>query len=466
MAAEGVVAVILGLLFLFEPLGGSSVTLLADGSHPAARCAHHDLPAVARHGAAGPRDPGGLPVRLGRHGRPGDSSWPPSSLTATDAVTAAMAVVVGIGFLVFGLTGIAASFIRRRADAALPLLALVVNGLLALAGLVLLFAGAAGSSAPWTASSSCSASCSSWPGWAWAATPTSCASRSPTACEADRSAVRRRLALTGTATVDAWRDRSARRRPRSTCAPSPSAPDAYVMADEPCPSSRSLSKPYERRGPGQPEPGRRRPLADADGPGATWQASEHVLVGAVVADGETMSDPRRASALSRPASLPLLAQAKRTSTTLLPRRTVARCPRAGSPAWPPARWPARPRTRRRPAGSASPAPAPSPRRRHRGRWPRTARGRGGHACFQARSAPSRRGSHAEPSGGRTQRAVLGRKPEARDVPNQRSRSARPRPLMTATVVSGNAARLATRSSRSRLGHGVRGRRAMGTSVPS
>jgi hypothetical protein len=67
--------------------------------------------------------------------------------SATDAVAAAMAVVVGIGFLVFGTAGIAGSFIRRRSDAALPLLALVVNGLLALAGLVLLFAGAAGSSA-------------------------------------------------------------------------------------------------------------------------------------------------------------------------------------------------------------------------------------------------------------------------------------------------------------------------------
>ncbi len=57
-----------------------------------------------------------------------------------------MAVVVGIGFIVFGLTGIGGSFVRRRADAGLPLAALVINGLLLIAGLVLLMAGAAGAS--------------------------------------------------------------------------------------------------------------------------------------------------------------------------------------------------------------------------------------------------------------------------------------------------------------------------------
>lgn len=146
VATEGVAAVILGLLFLFEPLGGSSVTLLAMGL-------------VLLLGALittfqlwrGTVRPDLLTLTAFRSG----SGVTVGLVTivaavfasATDAVAAAMAVVVGIGFLVFGAAGIAGSLIRRRTDAALPLLALVVNGLLALAGLVLLFAGAAGSSA-------------------------------------------------------------------------------------------------------------------------------------------------------------------------------------------------------------------------------------------------------------------------------------------------------------------------------
>ena len=65
----------------------------------------------------------------------------------TEAVTASLAVVVGIGFIVFGLVGIAATLVRRQVDAPLPLASLVVNAVLALAGLLLLFAGAAGSDA-------------------------------------------------------------------------------------------------------------------------------------------------------------------------------------------------------------------------------------------------------------------------------------------------------------------------------
>ncbi len=146
VAAEGVAAVILGLLFLFEPLGGSSVTLLALGL-------------ILLLGALittfqlwrGTVRPDLLTLTAFRSGSGVTVGLVTIVATvfasATDAVAAAMAVVVGIGFLVFGTAGIAGSFIRRRSDAALPLLALVVNGLLALAGLVLLFAGAAGSSA-------------------------------------------------------------------------------------------------------------------------------------------------------------------------------------------------------------------------------------------------------------------------------------------------------------------------------
>ena len=69
-------------------------------------------------------------------------------LTAvTDAVSATLAVVVGIGFIVFGGAGIAANFVRRQSDAELPLVALIINAALALAGIVLMFSGAAGPSA-------------------------------------------------------------------------------------------------------------------------------------------------------------------------------------------------------------------------------------------------------------------------------------------------------------------------------
>ena len=57
---------------------------------------------------------------------------------------AALAVVVGIGFFVFGATGIAGSFVRMQLDVPLPLATLVANAVLALAGLVLTFAGARG----------------------------------------------------------------------------------------------------------------------------------------------------------------------------------------------------------------------------------------------------------------------------------------------------------------------------------
>jgi uncharacterized membrane protein YccF (DUF307 family) len=67
--------------------------------------------------------------------------------SVTDPVTAALAVVVGIGFFVFGLTGIAASFVRRKGDAVLPIVTLILNAVLAAAGLVLAFAGVRGSSA-------------------------------------------------------------------------------------------------------------------------------------------------------------------------------------------------------------------------------------------------------------------------------------------------------------------------------
>ena len=145
LAAEGVVAIVLGLLFLFEPFGSPSLTLQSLGLILLAGAlittfqllrgtVRADLQILAAF-----RSGSGVTVGL-------VAVVAMLFAASTDAVMAAMAVVVGIGFLVFGAAGIASSVIRRRADAALPLLSLVINGLLALAGLVLLFAGAAGAS--------------------------------------------------------------------------------------------------------------------------------------------------------------------------------------------------------------------------------------------------------------------------------------------------------------------------------
>lgn len=143
---EGVVAAIVGLIFLVKPLGGSSTTLqlvgfiLLGGSLITAfELWRHDIRPDLEQLAA---------FRAGSGVTVGLVVVVATLFTAvTDAVTASLAVVVGIGFLVFGLTGIAASFVRRSADAPLPLATLVLNAVLALAGAVLVFAGAAGASA-------------------------------------------------------------------------------------------------------------------------------------------------------------------------------------------------------------------------------------------------------------------------------------------------------------------------------
>jgi uncharacterized membrane protein HdeD (DUF308 family) len=144
VATEGVIAIILGLIFLFEPLGGQAVTLqlmglfLLIGALILAfqlwrRQVQPDAVVLAAF-----RSGSGVTVGL--------VVIAATFLTATTPdVSAALAVVVGIGFLIFGLTGIAASLSRRRADTALPLVTLAIHAVLAIAGLVLVFAGAGGS---------------------------------------------------------------------------------------------------------------------------------------------------------------------------------------------------------------------------------------------------------------------------------------------------------------------------------
>jgi uncharacterized membrane protein HdeD (DUF308 family) len=143
---EGIVAAVLGLLFLFKPLGGSATTLqlvglvlLLGSLITAFQLWRHKLRPEIENLAA---------FRTGSGVTVGLVTIVATFFTAvTEAVTAALAVVVGIGFIVFGLAGIAGSFVRRAGDAPLPLVALIINAALALAGVVLMLAGAAGSSA-------------------------------------------------------------------------------------------------------------------------------------------------------------------------------------------------------------------------------------------------------------------------------------------------------------------------------
>lgn len=140
---EGIVAGVIGLLFLFKPLGGSSTTLqfaglilLAGSLITAFQLWRHRIrPDLERIAAfrAGSGVTVGLVVLAATF-----------FAAVTDEVSAALAVVVGIGFIVFGLSGIAASFVRSTHDAPLPVATLIINAILALAGLVLMFAGAAG----------------------------------------------------------------------------------------------------------------------------------------------------------------------------------------------------------------------------------------------------------------------------------------------------------------------------------
>jgi uncharacterized membrane protein HdeD (DUF308 family) len=141
--AEGIVAAIVGLLFIFKPLGGSSTTLqivgliLLVGSLITAfqLWRQHLRPEIEQ--LASFRSGSGVTVGL-------VVIVATFFVPVTDAVVAALAVVVGVGFLVFGITGIGTSFVRMQMDVPLPLPTLIANAVLALAGLVLVLAGARG----------------------------------------------------------------------------------------------------------------------------------------------------------------------------------------------------------------------------------------------------------------------------------------------------------------------------------
>ena len=140
---EAIVVAIVGLLFIFKPLGGSSTALqlvgliLLGGSLVTMfqLWRHEYRPDLEVLSA----------FRAGSGVTVGAVVIVSTFLTeVTDPVVASLSVVIGIGFLVFGLVGIAGSLVRRETSAPLPLATLVINAVLALAGLVLMFAGAAG----------------------------------------------------------------------------------------------------------------------------------------------------------------------------------------------------------------------------------------------------------------------------------------------------------------------------------
>lgn len=142
---EGIVVALMGLMFIFEPLGGSSTTLqlvglvlLLGSLVTVFQLWRHEYRPDLEVLAA---------FRAGSGVTVGAVVLVATFLTdVTDAVTATLSVVVGTGFVVFGVVGIASTMIRREVEAPLPLASLVLNAVLGLAGLLLLFAGAGGSS--------------------------------------------------------------------------------------------------------------------------------------------------------------------------------------------------------------------------------------------------------------------------------------------------------------------------------
>jgi hypothetical protein len=145
VGGEAVVGAILGLLILFRPIGGSSSALqlvgfilLVAALITAFEIWRHrirtDLEVLAAF-RAGSGVTVGLVVIAATF-----------FTSVTAEVTASLAVVVGIGFVVFGAAGIVSSFIGRVANTPLPLPGLIINSVLVVVGAVLMFAGAAGAS--------------------------------------------------------------------------------------------------------------------------------------------------------------------------------------------------------------------------------------------------------------------------------------------------------------------------------
>jgi uncharacterized membrane protein HdeD (DUF308 family) len=142
--SEGVIGAIVGLVILLQPLGVSTTlqivgfVLLAGALLTAFQIWRHRLHPdreVLAAFRAGSGVTVGLVVIVATF-----------FAAVTDTVSASLAIVVGIGFIVFGLAGIASTFVSRKEMEPLPMAGLIANAVLAVAGFVLMFSGAAGSS--------------------------------------------------------------------------------------------------------------------------------------------------------------------------------------------------------------------------------------------------------------------------------------------------------------------------------
>ena len=142
--AEGAVAAVAGLIILFKPLGSASTTLQLVGLLLLAAAL---LTTFQIWRAQVPPDRLALmSFRAGSGVTVGILVLVATFLTSvTDAVTATLAAVVGVGFLVFGAIGIAATLFARQPDQPLPAAGLILNAVLAVAGAVLVISAAAGS---------------------------------------------------------------------------------------------------------------------------------------------------------------------------------------------------------------------------------------------------------------------------------------------------------------------------------
>jgi uncharacterized membrane protein HdeD (DUF308 family) len=142
--SQGIAAIVVGLIFLLKPLGGSSTTLqivgliLLAGALINAFLLWRGKVVPERVLLAAFRSGSGISVGL--------VVIVATLFTAvTDTVSASLAVAVGVGFIVFGLVGVATSFSGRGTVEPLPLAGLIANAVLVVAGVVLTLAGASGS---------------------------------------------------------------------------------------------------------------------------------------------------------------------------------------------------------------------------------------------------------------------------------------------------------------------------------
>jgi len=142
--AEGAVAAIAGLIVLFKPLGSTSTTLQLVGLLLLAAAL---LTTFQIWRSQVPPDRIALlSFRAGSGVTVGILVLVATFLTSvTDAVTATLAAVVGVGFLIFGSIGIAATLFARESAQPLPAAGLILNAVLAVTGAVLIISGAAGS---------------------------------------------------------------------------------------------------------------------------------------------------------------------------------------------------------------------------------------------------------------------------------------------------------------------------------